>query len=166
MPISQVYYEPAADPPEPADASNIAPNKPAPRTAKQDHSAREAPDAPSPQPVPPKRDAVGVAVQESPPVPSRTPDGEMAAEQDESPPESIPTEQPGNVGRDFRNRFDSARSRIRNDAQNTEELPELLDQAVTLLETLANHPATTDYSAIKQRLDNVEQILHSSANVR
>jgi hypothetical protein len=69
-------------------------------------------------------------------------------------------------GSDFANRLDSVRGRLNNQASGAGELPALLDQAVTLLETLAAHPAMADYAVLKQRLDNVEQILNSSGNVR
>jgi hypothetical protein len=68
---------------------------------------------------------------------------------------------------DFKNRIDSARGRVgRQPDGGLDELPELLEQAVSLLESVAAQPALKDYSALKQRLDNVEQILGSSGNVR
>jgi hypothetical protein len=67
----------------------------------------------------------------------------------------------------FRNRIDSARGRVgRQPDGGLDELPELLEQAVSLLESVAAQPALKDYSTLKQRLDNVEQILGSSGNVR
>jgi hypothetical protein len=75
---------------------------------------------------------------------------------------------PGRPGgqRHFKKRIDSALGRARDRTQSDGELEALLDQAVTHLETLASHPAVANYSSIKQRLDNVEQILNSSGNVR
>jgi len=153
--------------------STVTRKKPEQPATKQISVSREKADAPSPPQTPPQKDS---------------PDAEKTAAPTEPPAEDGPTEQPpsapgpvnppeeqaGNAGRpgplgagrDFQNRFDAAQSRISNQSQNAEELPQLLDQAVTLLEAVANHPAITNYSALKQRLDNVEQIVHSSANVR
>jgi hypothetical protein len=66
--------------------------------------------------------------------------------------------EPPGAGRDLRNRFDAARSRIRNNAQG-EELQALLDQAVALLESLSLHPAIRDHAANKRKLEEIEQRL-------
>jgi hypothetical protein len=69
-------------------------------------------------------------------------------------------------GSGLQNRFDAARGRLNNQTQDATEQQALLEQAVTLLETLARQEALADYAALKQRLDNIEQILNSSDNVR
>jgi cell division septation protein DedD len=82
------------------------------------------------------------------------------------PGQAPPEEQAGNAvrpessgaGRDLKNRFDAAQSRIRDNAQ-SEELEALLDQAVTLLESLSQHPAIRDYSANQRKLEEIEQRL-------
>jgi hypothetical protein len=42
----------------------------------------------------------------------------------------------------------------------------LLDQTVTLLESLAEQPALRGYEAMQRRLDTVEQLLGQTANTR
>jgi len=66
---------------------------------------------------------------------------------------------------DIRNRFDAVRNNIGGQRQEVDESLELLEQAVTLLESLAAHPAVTNHGALKQRLDDIEQRLNSSGNV-
>jgi len=63
------------------------------------------------------------------------------------------------AGRDFKNRFDAAQDRIGNHAQSGEELEGLLDQAITLLESISQHPAIREYSANKRKLEEIEQRL-------
>jgi hypothetical protein len=71
-------------------------------------------------------------------------------------------EWPGSGG-GYKNRVDAVRGQLNNQNPGGEEL---LEQAVSLLEAVARHPAMADYAGLKQRLDNVEQTLNSSANVR
>jgi hypothetical protein len=47
-----------------------------------------------------------------------------------------------------------------------EELQGLLDQAVTLLESVSQHPALQDAADMKRRLENVESRLNQSGNVQ
>ncbi|MGP8200210.1 MAG: hypothetical protein ACLQU4_11990 [Limisphaerales bacterium] len=78
-----------------------------------------------------------------------------------------PGEEPGNGvqpewsggGRDFRTRFDAARAGVESQAQSAEELQALLDQAITLLESVSQHPALRDYSANQRKLEEIEQRL-------
>jgi hypothetical protein len=70
------------------------------------------------------------------------------------------------AGREFQNRIDAAKSQIRNQSQNVEELQGLLDQAVTLLESVSQHPALQDAADMKRRLENVESRLNQSGNVQ
>jgi hypothetical protein len=63
------------------------------------------------------------------------------------------------AGRELKNRFDAAQGGVRNQAQSTEELEALLDQAVTLLESVSRHPAIRDYSANQRKLEEIEQRL-------
>ena len=179
MPISQIDYESAraseldlagvhaaaqalaeATPPT-AQPQNIQRAGETPKAAAQETKMSPPTDAD------PSREQKTAAVESSPdaqpveegqtdqlqPVPA------PRAEQDQ---QSFVPEQPrGEDG--FKNRIDAARGRI--DDRN-QDAGELLEQAVTLLETLAQHPALEDYASIKQRLDTVEQMLNSSANVR
>ena len=69
------------------------------------------------------------------------------------------------AGGDLKNRFDSAQDRVRNQAQSDEELQALLDQAITLLESVSQHPALRDYSANQRKLEEIEQRLGQSGNV-
>jgi len=71
---------------------------------------------------------------------------------------AVRPELPG-AGRDFQNRFDAAQGRIRNQAQSADELQALLDQIITLLESLSQHPAIRDYSANQRKLEEIEQRL-------
>ena len=71
----------------------------------------------------------------------------------------------GGAGRDLKNRFDAAQGGVRNQAQSAEELQALLEQAVTLLESVSRHPAIRDYSANQRKLEEIEQRLNQSGNV-
>lgn len=73
--------------------------------------------------------------------------------------------QTGSAGGDYKGRIDTARSRIGNQEQGMEQLQELLEQAVSLLETLSTHPAIRDYDSNKRKLDEIEQRLNQSGNV-
>jgi hypothetical protein len=77
---------------------------------------------------------------------------------------AVRPELPG-AGGDLKNRFDTARGGLGNQAQSAEELQALLDQAITLLESVSQHPALRDYSANKRMLEEIEQRLNSSGNV-
>jgi hypothetical protein len=77
---------------------------------------------------------------------------------------AVRPEWPG-AGRGLKNRFDAARGGVRNQAQSAEELQALLDQAVTLLESVSQHPAIRDWSAQKRKLEDIEQRLNQSGNV-
>jgi hypothetical protein len=78
--------------------------------------------------------------------------------------DGVRPETPG-TGRDLKNRVDSARGGVRSQAQGAEELEALLDQAVTLLESVSRHPALRDHSANQRKLDEIEQRLGQSGNV-
>jgi hypothetical protein len=69
-------------------------------------------------------------------------------------------------GRDIRNRIDNAQSRFGNQTRHAEDMESLLDQTVTLLESLAEQPALRGYEAMQRRLDTVEQLLGQTANTR
>jgi hypothetical protein len=69
------------------------------------------------------------------------------------------------AGRDFKNRFDTAQGGVRSQAQSAGELEGLLDQALTLLESLSRHPALHDYAANQRKLEEIEQRLNQSGNV-
>jgi hypothetical protein len=171
MPISQVDYEPTA---AAVIAEVVKDTKELEQpTARQSPASREMAAAPSPQPAPPESDAV-----EGSSLPSgRTSFVDKAVAPVGAGPEMAPVpppeEQAENVARpewpgagiDFRNRFDSAQGRIGNHGQNTEELEALLDQAVTLLESVSQHPAIRDYGANKRKLEEIEQRLNCSGNV-
>ena len=77
---------------------------------------------------------------------------------------AVRPELPG-AGRDLRNRFDAARGGVGNQAQSAEESQALLDQAITLLESVSRHPAIRDYSANQRKLEEIEQRLNQSGNV-
>jgi len=78
---------------------------------------------------------------------------------------AVRPESPG-AGRDLRNRFDAARGGVGNQAQSAEESQALLDQAITLLESVSRHPAIRDYSANQRKLEEIEQRLNQSGNVQ
>jgi len=61
--------------------------------------------------------------------------------------------------RDFSVRLDAAKSNLGRPPQAAEEWPALLDQAITLLEGISQHPALGEFSAQKRRLDEIEQRL-------
>jgi hypothetical protein len=71
---------------------------------------------------------------------------------------AVRPEPPGG-GRDLKNRFDAVQGGVRNQAQSAEEMQALLDQAITLLESVSQHPAFQDYSANQRRLEEIEQRL-------
>ena len=78
-------------------------------------------------------------------------------------------ESPANIGIDTNRLSQSvalASGRMRAGTQDPAEHQALLDQAATLLESLAQHPALQGHDAIKSRLDHVEQILEQSPNTR
>ena len=78
---------------------------------------------------------------------------------------AVRPESPG-AGGDLRNRFDAARGGVGNQAQSAEETQALLDQAITLLESVSRHPAIRDYSANQRKLEEIEQRLNQSGNVQ
>jgi hypothetical protein len=120
---------------------------------------------------------------EAPPASKRATDAEPAVEGSGIEPETPPvdlgsTEQtaedapqtgstsgeaPDSSG-NFKIRFDAVRGRIGNQGQDG-ELEAMLDQAITLLESLSQQPAIRDYSANQRRLDEIEQRLNQSGNV-
>lgn len=77
----------------------------------------------------------------------------------EEPTENANDTEPPEAGRDFKNRFDAVRGLIGNHAEDGEELRELLEQAITLLESISQHPAIQDYSANQRKLEEIEQRL-------
>jgi hypothetical protein len=46
---------------------------------------------------------------------------------------------------------------VQGQAQSAEELQALLEQAITLLEWMSQHPALRDYGDHQRRLDEIEQ---------
>jgi hypothetical protein len=83
----------------------------------------------------------------------------FAQDTPEEPAENVVRPELPSIARDFKNRFDAARDRLRNDAQNPDEMQELLDQAITLLDSISQHPAIRDYGASKRKLEEIEQRL-------
>jgi len=59
----------------------------------------------------------------------------------------------------YKIRIDAAQSQIQGQAQGGTELEELLERAITLLETVTQHPALRDFSDYQRRLDEIEQRL-------
>jgi hypothetical protein len=186
MPVSRVFCEtPVKKSDDASKAAVVKPTKePRQRTRRQISVVPESARAPSPQRVRPKSDATRDDRQEKKtPLPQdRTLNAETPATQagiapDEPPAtggamdqedptrpqqQAVPPEElvelPG-AGRDFKNRFDAAQGRIRNQSQDADELQTLLDQAITLLESVSQHPAIRDYNANKRKLDEIEQRL-------
>ena len=62
------------------------------------------------------------------------------------------------AGGEYKNRFDAAQGRLKNNSSN-EEAQALLEQAIALLESLSEHPAIQDYGENKRKLDEIEQRL-------
>jgi hypothetical protein len=86
------------------------------------------------------------------------PPGETSQPDDiESPAGSQLTQTPGNFG----SRIFAAQDRLKNQADSRQQWEALLDQAVTLLESISQHPAVRDYNATKRKLDEIEQRLES-----
>jgi hypothetical protein len=87
------------------------------------------------------------------------------------PGQAPPEEQTGNAarpewpgaGRDLTNRLDAVRRNIGNNAESAGDLQALLDQAITLLESLSQHPAIRDHGANKRKLEEIEQRLNYGA---
>jgi len=69
----------------------------------------------------------------------------------------------GGGGGGYKDRFDAARRAAQEQGQNAEEMQALLEQAITLLERVSQHPALADYSAQRRRLEEIEQRLGSGA---
>jgi hypothetical protein len=137
-----------------AEASPLPPDR-APHVEKTAAPAGVEPDEPP---------AKGGATEELPAGPGPViPPGQAPPEEQAE--NAVRSEWPG-AGRDFKNRFDAAQGRINNHAQDAEELPALLDQAITLLESVSQHPALRDYGANKRKLEEIEQRLNSSGNVQ
>jgi hypothetical protein len=102
----------------------------------------------------------GVKLDDLPPVipPSQAPPEEQAEN-------AVGPAMPG-AGSELKNRFDAARSGVQNHAQSAEELQALLDQAITLLESVSRHPAIRDAADMQRRLEQIESRLALSANVQ
>jgi hypothetical protein len=63
----------------------------------------------------------------------------------------------------YKIRIDAAQDQIQRQSADTDGLEELLERAISLLETVARHPAMREYADHQQRLDEVEQRLSQGA---
>lgn len=129
--------------------------------------------------MPPEQDAEEPALEiaapdenASPGVPDQPPVN-LPVEWNDSPSESEETqrrgalqtpEMPGSaktlakVGR-YQTRLETARTRLRDQAEPEKEWAALVEQAIALLDSISQHPALTNYAANKRKLDEVEQRL-------
>lgn len=106
------------------------------------------------------------------PPPTAAPAGEDAPTWEDapdlppSPPPSELQESPAPAaaaaGADFERRFDAVQSRLQT-ASPDDPVPALLDRALTLLESISQHPALRDYSATQRKLEEIEQRLGAGA---
>jgi hypothetical protein len=99
------------------------------------------------------------------PPPAPTPVEEDAAIPPEITPAPVPEQPAAPAPEVFQSRLDAIQVQASSQDQ-TDQWQELLNQAITLLESISRHPALQDYAANKHKLDDLQQLIEQSASVR